>query len=122
MLLMYRLDSHWLQISAADIDWNECLEKDNSQWGTNCSDCIDSRDTYRVCVKNICLENIDVMICVQERSLNWRCYTRFELEFQDTLFGYACKGSGRYLYWVKKAGDAQISFPTLEEVNANYAE
>jgi len=121
-LLAFGLDSHLLQTATADRDWNECLEKYNFTWGTNCINCMSSKDTYRVCMKNVCSEKIDVMICVQEKYLNWRCYTRYGLEFKDTIFGYACKGSGRHLYWVKKAGDTQTSFPTMEEINANYSE
>ena len=120
LMLLFGLFPQIYHTAIAEVDWNECLEDLNAKWGTNCNNCMDSKDTYRVSYKNVCLEDIDVMICVQEKYLNWRCYTRFGLESQDTIFGYACKGSGRHLYWVKKAGNNQISFPTLEEVNEKY--
>ena len=106
----------------AEVDWNECLEKLSVNWGENCAECMDSKDTYNVYYKNICTEQIDVMVCVQEKLLNWRCQTSFGLASQDTIYAYACKGSGRYLYWVKESNGNPTFFPTLEEVNEKYAE
>ena len=109
-------------VNSKDRDWNECLEKYDSKWGKECKNCMVAKDTYRVSLRNVCSETIDCMVCVQEKYLNWRCYTLLTLEPQDTIYGYACKGSGRYLYWVKQAGDSQITFPTVDEVNSTYAD
>jgi len=106
----------------ADRDWNECVEKYDSKWGATCKNCTFTKDTYRVSLKNICEEKIDVMCCVQEKYKNWKCYTLTELASQDTIIGYACEGTGKYLFWAKKAGDNEIGFPSIEEVNKTYTD
>ena len=109
-------------VNSKERDWNECLEKYDSKWGKSCANCMVAKDTYLVSLRNICAEKIDCMVCVQEKYKNWRCYTHLNLEPQDTIYGYACKGAGRYLYWVKQAGDNQTTFPTVGEVNKDYAD
>ena len=104
--------------SIGERDWNACVEKQDSKWGSDCSNSPIDKDTYLVSLKNICSEKIDVIVCVQEIYNNLRCYTQYELPPQDTVFGYACKGTGKYLYWVREAGDKQTTFPTIEEVNS----
>ena len=107
-------------VNSKDRDWNECLEKYDSKWGNDCANCMVSKDTYLVSLRNVCSEKIDCMVCVQEKYMNWRCYTQLQLGPKDTIYGYACKGVGRYLYWVRQTGDNQITFPTIEEVNSTY--
>ena len=107
-------------VNSKERDWNECLEKYDSKWGKECANCMVAKDTYRVSLRNICSEKIDCMVCVQEKYKHWRCYTQLNLEPMDTIYGYACKGAGRYLYWVKQAGDG--AFPTVDEVNVTYAD
>ena len=109
-------------VNSKERDWNECLEKYDSKWGSKCANCMVATDTYLVVYRNVCNETIDCMVCVQEKYKNWRCYTHFDLEPQDTIYGYACKGAGRSLSWVKRAGDGQISFPTISEVNSTYSD
>jgi len=107
-------------VSSQERVWNDCLEKYDSKWGKACANCQVAKDTYLVSMRNICTEKIDCMVCVQEKYKNWRCYTLLNLEPQDTIYGYACKGAGRYLYWAKQAGDTQITFPTVDQVNKDY--
>ena len=109
-------------VSSQERDWNECLEKYDSKWGEECPNCMAAKDTYTVNLRNICSETIECMVCVQEKYKNWRCYTQLSLKPEDTIHGYACKGAGRYLYWVKQAGDNSTTFPTVAEVNANYTD
>jgi len=109
-------------VNSKERDWNECLEKYDSKWGNKCANCMTSKDTYLVSLRNVCTEKIDCLVCVQEKYKNWRCYTNLAVKPQDTVYGYACKGAGRYLYWVKRAGDNQISFPTVDEVNSTYTD
>ena len=111
-----------LDTNSGDKDWNDCLEKYDTKWGEECNQCMYNNETFRVSLRNICWVKIDVMCCVQEKYKNWRCFSQNELAPQDTMFAYACKGNGKYLYWVKKAGDKQIIFPTIEEVNSKYNE
>ena len=109
-------------VNSQERDWNECLEESDSKWGKECANCMVAKGTYLVSLRNICSEKIDCMVCVQEKYKNWRCYTQLNLEAMDTIYGYACKGAGRYLYWVKQAGDGATTFPTVDEVNGTYAD
>lgn len=108
--------------ATAERDWNECVTKYDSKWGSHCKNCAMDGDTYKVMLRNTCTENIDVLCCVQEKYKNWKCYTHNNLAAQDTLYGYACQGNGKYLVWAKKVGDKQIKFPTVQEVNADYTD
>ena len=109
-------------VASKERDWNECLEKYDSKWGSDCANCMESKDTYLVSLRNVCTEKIDCMVCVQEKYKNWRCYSHYDLMPRDTVYGYACKGAGRYLYWVKRAGDTETAFPTISEVNSTYTD
>ena len=108
-------------VHSKERDWTECLEKYDSKWGKECANFMVAKDTYVVSLRNICSEKIDCMVCVQEKYKRWRCYTQLNLAPKDTIYGYACKGAGRYLYWVKQAGDG-ATFPTVNEVNSTYAD
>lgn len=115
-----------------DKDYSECVIKVNSKWGDPCDKCDtyvgnkrDFSETYTVYLKNECNEKIDVKCCVQEKDKNvgWRCFMRTSLAPNDTMVAYACKSAkGKYLKWVKKAGDNEIIFPTDEEVKTEFKE
>lgn len=115
-----------------DTDYSECVLKVNSKWGDPCDKCDtyvgnkrDFTETYTVYIKNECTENVDIKCCVQEKDklIAWRCFMRTGLAPNDTMVAYACKSAkGKYLKWVKKAGDNEIIFPTDEEVKAEFKE
>lgn len=103
-----------------DRNWNDCLKKYRSEWGQPCKQCTYNPDIYTVYFKNVCELNIDVLISIQEESSTWNCYYFNDLAPEDSVSGFACKGTGKFLYWVKKAGDTNITFPTCTEVNEQY--
>ena len=105
-----------------DINWNDCLEKYKSEWGEPCKGCTYNEDIYKVYFRNICDKKIDVLVSVQETDGTWNCNYVNEMVPNDTLVAHACKGSGKFLVWVKKAGDNEITFPTCQEVNQTYKE
>jgi len=105
-----------------DINWNDCLEKYKSEWGEPCQGCTYNEDIYKVYFRNVCDKKIDVLVSVQEQNGTWNCNYINELAPNDTLVAHACKGSGKFLVWVKKAGDKEITFPTCQEVNKDYKE
>jgi hypothetical protein len=39
---------------------------------------------------------------------------------KDTMIAYACEGTGKYLYWARKADDTSIFFPTDEAINEQF--
>lgn len=103
-----------------DINWNDCLEKYKSEWGEPCKGCTYNEDIYKVYFRNICDKKIDVLVSVQETDGTWNCNYIDALAPNDTLVAHACKGSGKFLIWVKQAGDKELTFPTCQEVNADY--
>lgn len=101
-------------------DYTDCLEKIGSDWGENCPDCKVYRDSYRVKLKNNCPDSVDVMICVQEASKEWKRFMFHAMAPGDSMIAYACEGTGKYMKWAKKAGDKSYTFPSIDEVNAKY--
>jgi len=102
--------------------YSDCVEKHRSAWGEDCSQCPKWKDSYVVYLKNICQEPIDVMICVQEENKEWRRFYHTSMASGDSLRAYACVGTGKYLAWGKRAGDESVVFPTINQVNKQYAE
>jgi hypothetical protein len=105
---------------ASQTDYADCVQKYRSGWGENCSQCVNSMDSYAVYLKNSCTEAIDVMVCVQETDKTWKKFQHSQMAPSDSLRAYACIGTGKYLSWARKAGDESTVFPTLEEVNKKY--
>ena len=113
----------WVVSSFADDydrDWNACIQKYRSEWGEPCSKCTYSNDIYKVYLKNVCEVDIDMALAVREEDKSWNCFYFQNLAPGDTVSGYACRGAGKYLFWGKKAGDKNISFPTCQEINEQY--
>jgi hypothetical protein len=101
-------------------DLNKCLEKYKAEWSKPCAQCSDHSKSYRVYFRNTCEEKLDVKCAAQESDLRWRTFTRLELAPGDTVLAYACKGNGKYMYWVREAGDASQPFPSDEEINQQF--
>lgn len=102
-------------------DVSSCIVKFDAKWGQDCKQCSQSDKSYTVYFRNECSRILDVKLAVQESDLRWRTYTRLSIRPDDIISGYACQGTGRYLYWVRKTGDTAIHFPTDEEINTQYA-
>ena len=108
--------------SAEDKDYIECFKKYASAWGETCPDCKTYKDSYKVKLRNECDEKIDVMVCVQEANKTWKRFQWNDVKAKDSVIAYACEGTGKYLKWVRKAGDRSTTFMTVDEVNAKYKE
>ncbi|MBI4648043.1 MAG: hypothetical protein HY738_16030, partial [Bacteroidia bacterium] len=85
-------------------DWNECIEKYDSKWGTPCSNCGVYNDSFKIFVKNVCNEPVDVQVAVQNTNKKWQVYYKGNFAPKDTMSVWACKGTGKWLYWTRKAG------------------
>ncbi len=110
-------------------DHTHCVIKHKSEWGTKCMDCgelhgykVSFDETYKVKLGNSCDYPIDVKCCVQESDKTWKCFHFENMTKKDTMTAWACKGTGKYLKWAKKAGDTELVFPTNEEVHEMYKE
>lgn len=103
-----------------DDNLQNCLEKYRSEWSRYCSQCSDYSKSYRAYFRNVCRDTLDVKVAAQETDKRWRSFTRLALPPGDSLVAYACKGTGKYLYWVRKPGAAQFVFPDDEAINQQY--
>ena len=101
-------------------DLTKCVTKVKHEWSIPCSQCNDYSKSYRVYFRNNCEEKVDVKCAAQESDLRWRTFTRLAMLPGDTVNAYACKGNGKYLYWVRRAGDASQPFLTDEEINNQF--
>jgi len=101
-------------------DYADCVQKFRSGWGEECSQCTNWKDSYVVHLRNTCTESIDVMVCVQESDKTWKRFQHSGMAPKDSLRAYACNGTGKYLSWARKAGDENVTFPSVEEVNKKY--
>jgi hypothetical protein len=99
----------------------QCLKKTSSEWGSTCGSCYNSTKSYRVNLKNVCTDNLDVKVAVQERANRWRTFNQNNLAPGDSISSYACEGTGKYIFWTRKTGDKTIVFPTDEEINKEFS-
>ena len=102
--------------SKAFEDVNKCIVKYRYEWGQPCNQCKESSKTYTVYFRNECYKKLDVKLAVQESDKRWKTFTRLSMAPLDTLFAYACNGTGKYLYWVKSSDDNSNPLPTDEEI------
>lgn len=100
----------------------ECLIKSSSEWGSSCSACTNSTETYRINLRNQCEISLDVIVAVKEKNGRWRTFRRNELAAGDSISAYACQGAGKYQYWCRAAGDKQVILPTDEEIQKQLSE
>lgn len=108
------------EINPQEVEWNDCLTKYASAWGEDCLKCQFKKDTYKVKLKNTCTDALDVVVCVQEDDKKWKYFAFNGVAPRDSVIGYACKGTGKYLKFVRKAGNKEIILPTADQVNAQY--
>lgn len=101
-------------------NWNDCISKADSKWGGQCLNYGFSESKYSVSLVNTCTDVLDLMCAVQRENERWRIFYRFDMRPSDTLHAYACRGNGKYLKWVRKAGDITVKFPSMDEVNEQY--
>jgi hypothetical protein len=98
----------------------QCLTKSSSEWGSPCGSCYSSSKSYRINLRNTCNAPIDVKLAVQEKSNRWRTFILNNMAPGDSISGYACEGTGKYVYWTRSAGDRTILFPTDEEIGKEF--
>ncbi len=103
-----------------DDDYSHCLAKYSSEWSKPCTQCADYSKSYRVYFRNECEQKLDVKVAAQESDKRWRTFNRLEMLPKDTIVAYACKGTGKYMTWVRRAGDQTFVFPSDEEINTQY--
>jgi hypothetical protein len=108
------------QETAQGDKYSNCLKKTSSKWAGQCQQCYSSANSYRVYLSNTCDEKLDVKLAVQESTKKWRTFYKTNLAPKDSITGYACVGTGKYVFWARKAGDVEITLPTDDEINLQF--
>lgn len=111
-----------------DQSYSDCLVKTSSKWGAPCDKCEsytegfkrDFSGTYQIELKNVCKDVIEVKVAVQEKNGTWRTFPIKALGPEESVSAFACEGSGKYLYWVRRANDTEIILPTDREIITEY--
>ena len=104
----------------AQKDYNTCLKRTNTSWGEATGKCTYSKDIFKAEYQNVCNDTIDIAIALQRTDKKWDCFYYNAIKPNEKVNVYVCKGTGKSLKWVKKAGDKETSFPTKEEINQTY--
>ncbi|NNC85279.1 MAG: hypothetical protein HKO56_03625 [Bacteroidia bacterium] len=106
-------------------DVSGALVKFDAKWGEKCEKCEyykgyerSFEDTYTVFFRNTSNVVIDAQVAVQEDNLAWRVYQFKGIHPLDEISAYACRGTGKYYFWVKKENDPELKFPSEDEINS----
>lgn len=117
-----------LALHAQDQSYADCVVKASSSWGRPCEKCEAYREgfkrdytgVYQVELKNACSEVVEVKVAVQETNGNWRTFPIKQLAADQTMTAFACNGTGKYLYWVRRLNDTEIILPSDAEIVTAY--
>lgn len=116
--------------NAQDRNYSDCVVKESSSWGVVCDRCEYYKEGYKrsydetfvVTFKNVCGENVELKVAMQEKDGNWRTFPVKMLGQNETFDAFACKGSGKYLYWVRRVDDTELILPSDREILSEYRE
>jgi hypothetical protein len=111
-----------------DQNYSDCVVKTSSRWGAVCEKCEQYKEqfkrdfsgTYQIDLTNTCSETVEVKVAVQEKNGTWRTFPVKVLKGQEKMTAFACQGSGKYLYWVRKLNDTEIVLPSDQEILTDY--
>ncbi|MBK7555948.1 MAG: hypothetical protein IPI55_15510 [Flavobacteriales bacterium] len=115
-------------LRAQDQSYSQCLTKVKSEWGKPCERCEDYKEgwkrsfeeTYKLELKNTCGDMVEVKVAVQEKGGTWRTFPIKALAGGQSMEVFACHGTGKYLYWVRKVNDTEIILPSDQEILTEY--
>lgn len=113
---------------AQDMDANDCIVKASSSWGKPCEKCEfykegykrDFSGTYLIELQNTCPQLVEVKVAMQEKNGTWRTFPVKALAANETMAAFACQGTGKYLYWVRRVNDTEIVLPSDQEILTEY--
>lgn len=119
-----------LRALAQDQSYAECVKKEKSTWGQPCPKCesyteVYKRDysgVYQIDLKNVCKEAVEVKVAMQESNGRWRTFPIKALAPEESMTAFACNGTGKYLYWVRRLNDTEIILPSDRQILAEYKE
>ena len=114
--------------SAQDQNYAECVTKSQSNWGQPCEKCEaytdsykrDYRGVYQIELKNTCNDAVELKVAMQEGNGRWRTFPIKALAAGESMTAFACNGTGKYLYWVRRLNDTEILLPSDQEILTEY--
>ena len=117
-----------LGMLAQDQNYADCVAKAQSNWGQPCEKCEAYKDSYKrdysgvyqIELKNTCNEAIELKVAMQESNGRWRTFPIKPLAAGETMTAFACNGTGKYLYWVRRLNDTEILLPSDHEILTEY--
>lgn len=126
LLIVLLLAAFWA--GAQDQSYADCLTKTASRWGEPCEKCEiykemykrDHSGTYQVDLRNACSDMIEVKVTMQEKNGTWRTFPIKALGPKETMTAFACQGTGKYMYWVRRVNDTEIILPSDQEILTEY--
>ena len=126
VLIILLLVAFWA--GAQDQSYADCLTKTASRWGAPCEQCEyykesfkrDFSGTYQIDLQNACSDMIEVKVAMQEENGTWRTFPIKALGARESMTAYACKGTGKYMYWVRRVNDTEILLPSDQEILTEY--
>lgn len=126
LLIVLLLVAFWA--GAQDQSYADCLTKTASKWGAPCEKCETYKDgykrdfsgTYQVDLQNACSDMIEVKVAMQEKNGTWRTFPIRALGPKETMNAFACHGTGKYMYWVRRVNDTELVLPSDHEILTDY--
>jgi hypothetical protein len=126
LLVFLLLVAFWA--GAQDRSYADCLEKVRTQWGAPCDRCEaytqdlkrDHSGTFQVELRNTCREIVEVKVAMQENNGSWRTFPVKAIAPGESMTPYACKGSGKYMYWARRINDQEVLLPTDRQIITQY--
>ncbi|MFZ9942297.1 MAG: hypothetical protein ACO3O0_01690 [Bacteroidia bacterium] len=99
---------------------DNCILKVNAEWSVPVGSCMDANNSYKAYFVNTCTKTVDIKLAIQEKSMRWKTFNHLSIAPGDTVAGYACNGTGKYVTWFRPSGNKTITFPTDDEINRDY--
>jgi len=126
LLIILLLVAIWA--GAQDQSYANCLTKATSKWGAPCEKCEIYRDnykrdfsgTYQIDLQNACSDMLEVKVAMQETNGRWRTFPIRALGPKESMNAFACQGTGKYMYWVRRVNDTEILLPSDQEILTAY--
>lgn len=109
---------------AQDRDRSDCVVKTASSWGQACEPCQyytadlkrDHSGAFSVELRNTCNDLLEVKVAMQEQGGTWRIFPTRVLAGDESLKAFACKGTGKYMYWARRVNDTELVIPTDQQI------
>ncbi len=115
-------------LNAQDQTYADCVAKEKSTWGQPCAKCEtyvegfrrDFSGVFQIELKNVCKETVEVKVAMQEQNGRWRTFPIKPLGAGESMNAFACNGTGKYLYWVRRLNDTEILIPSDQQILVEY--